>query len=254
MKKLLLVLVFTLAFTLQDDRAAVNKTCPVMKGKLIKKDILSVYQGNPIGFCCETCKKIWDQDPGEYAANLKEGEPPKVPKVVLIGKPAPEFEMRDTGGHIARLADFKDKIVIYQWVDPACPVSKRLAEKVTATMIANAKKLAPKIVHLSICSDTEAKPDAVAGFLADAKIESRALMDTDGSVAKLFGVQRTCAALVIDAKGVFRYWGAVDNDPTGKKGDKAVNHVVDAVKAIVEEKKVSPEKTTPYGTPLKPPK
>ncbi|HTF57854.1 MAG TPA: redoxin domain-containing protein [Planctomycetota bacterium] len=259
MKKLFLAIALAAgtggaAFTLQDDRAAVNKTCPVMKGKLIKKDILSVYDGKPIGFCCEACKKAWDLSPGEYAANLTEAASPKVQTLARIGKPAPEFELRDTGGYIARLADFKDQIVILQWTDPACPVSKRVADGITAAMIATVKKSSTKVVHLSVCSDTEAKAVAVAKFLSDRKIDSRGLMDTDASTAVLLGVRTTCHALVIDAKGVLRYSGAIDNDPAGKKGDKAVNHVVEAVTAILEDKKVSPEKTNAYGTPLKLPK
>jgi peroxiredoxin len=244
-----------IAGVLQDDRAAVNKTCPVMKGKLIKKEILSVYENKPIGFCCDTCKKIWDEDPAEYAANLTEAEPPKVPQRPLqMGKPAPEFEARDAHGHVVKLADYKDKIVIVQWTDSNCPVARRLAEKVTVSMIENARKASDKVVHLSVCSDTEATGYALNKFLTAEKIDSRGLMDVDGGIARLYGVGKSCHALVIDAKGALRYWGAVDNDPAGKKGDKVVNHVVDAVKAIVEDKKVSPDKTNAYGTPLKPPK
>lgn len=239
------------AFDFQDDRAAVNKTCPVMKGKLIKKDILSVHEGRPIGFCCETCKKLWDLTPSEYAANLNEYDPPKIEQLAKIGRMAPEFELRDTDGRIARSADFKDQIVILQWTDPACKVSQRVADKVTIPMIAGIKKGPIKVVHLLICSDTEAKAVAVAAFLSVRKIESKGLMDTDASVAKIFGVRTTCQALVIDAKGVLRYSGAIDDDPAGKKGDKAANHVVKAVTAILEDKKVSPEKNNPYGTPLK---
>jgi len=242
------------AYALQDDRAAVNKTCPVMKGKLIKKDILSVHQGKPIGFCCEKCKQAWDQDPSEYAANLTEAEPPKVLMSAVLGKPAPEFELRGTDGYITKLDDFKGRIVILQWIDTNCPVAKRVADKVTPALIARVMKGDTKVVHLSICSDTEAKPEAVALFLTDRKLASTGLMDTDGSTAKLYGVGRTCHAVVIDGKGALRYMGAIDNDPAGKKGDKAVNHVSDAVAAILENRKVSPEKSPPYGTPLKLPK
>lgn len=242
------------AFALQDDNAPVNKTCPVMKGKLIKKDMLSVYEGQVIGFCCEKCKKAWDRTPAEYAANLTLADPPKIQMLAQIGKPAPDFELRDTNGFIATLADFKDRIVILQWTDPACPFAKRVADGVMSATIANVKKASAKVVHLSICSDTEAKHEAVAKFLSDRKIETRGLLDTDGSVAKLLGVRTTCQALVIDGKGVLRYSGAIDNDPAGKKGDKAVNHVIGAVTAILEDKKVSPDKTNPYGTVLKLPR
>jgi peroxiredoxin/YHS domain-containing protein len=240
---------------LQDDRAPVNRTCPVMKGKAIDGEYMSVHNGSPIAFCCETCKKKFDDDPGEYAANLATANepPPRPAGPPQLGKAAPDFELRDTAGYLAKLSDFKDRIVILQWVDPDCPVARRLADKgVTAAMIARLKELSDKIVHLSVYGARAGKRHVLAHFLSEPKVESRGLMDTDGHVAPFFGVRTTAHVIVIDGKGVLRYSGAPDDDPAGKKGDKAVNHVVAAVAAILEGKKVKPEITKPYGTPLKP--
>ena len=240
----------------EDDRAPVNKTCPVLKGKPVKEAFMSVYEGRPIAFCCGKCKKIWDEDPSEYAANLPPVEPPKAPGFADLRKAAPLFELKDTDGNLVKLADFKDQIVVLQWTDPACPVTKRLAaDGVISAMIAKIKRSASdKLFHFSICSGAAAKPDAVGKFLADNKIDSKGLMDPDGKIAKAYGARTTPHVYVIGVDGVLLYAGAIDNDPDGKKGDKATNYVVEAVNSIVAGKRPKTEKMAPYGTALKLPK
>ena len=240
----------------EDDRAPVNKTCPVQKGKPIKEEFMSVYEGRPIAFCCGKCKKLWDEDPSEYAANLPPAERPKEPGHAQLRQPAPLFELKDTDGSAVKLADFKDQIVVLQWTDPACPVSKRLAaDGVTAAMIAKIKRSASdKLFHFSICSAAGAKPDAVGKFLSENKVDSKGLMDPDGKIAKAYGARTTPHVFVIGVDGVLHYSGAIDNDPDGKRGDKAVNYVVEAVTSILAGKRPKTEKMAPYGTALKLPK
>ena len=259
MKKLLLALAIAAAgvagtaFALQeDDRAPVNKTCPVMKGKAIKTEFMSVHEGRPIGFCCGKCKKLFDDDPSEYAGNLPPLEAPKTPGFAHLGKPAPEFELRDTDGNLVKLADFKEQVVVLQWTDPACPASKRVNEGVTSAMIAKAKRAASdKLFHFSICSAAGAKPEDLAKFLADKKVDSKGVLDPGAKFARLYGAKTTPHLFVIGGDGILYYSGALDNDPDGKKGDKAVNYVVEAVTSIQAGKKPKPEKTAPYGTPIK---
>jgi peroxiredoxin/YHS domain-containing protein len=259
MKRILLALAVAagaagIAVALQDDRAATNKTCPVRKGRAINPEILSVYEGKPIGFCCEKCKKLWDKDPSEYAANLATAnEPPvKAPEPAQLGKPAPFFELKDTDGNAVALDDFKDRIVVLQWTDPACPASERLAAGgVTQRMILKLKSASDKLVHFTVCSAADMMPDKLAAFLADRKVESKGLLDGDGKIAKAYGAKTASHVFVIDGGGVLRYSGAIDNDPDGKKGDKAVNYGVAAVEAILKGKKANPESTKPYGAPIK---
>ena len=43
----------------------------------------------------------------------------------------------------------------------------------------------------------------------------------------------------------------VDDDPRGQKGEKATNYVVDAVKAVLAEKRPTVTTTKPYGCSIK---
>jgi hypothetical protein len=119
-------------------------------------------------------------------------------------------------------------------------------------MIARIKRAASdKLFHFSICSAAGAKPEDLAKFLAEKKVDSRGLIDTDAKFARLYGARTTPHVFVIGVDGVLYYSGAIDNDPDGKKGDKAINYVVEAVTSLVAGKKPKTEKTAPYGTPIK---
>ena len=55
---------------------------------------------------------------------------------------------------------------------------------------------------------------------------------------------------VIDAEGILRYQGAIDNDPRGGKED-ATNYVVNAVNLISSGETVSPDYVKSYGCSVK---
>ena len=42
-----------------------------------------------------------------------------------VGQPAPAFTATDTSGKTLRLADFKGKTVVLEWVNPGCPFVRK---------------------------------------------------------------------------------------------------------------------------------
>jgi YHS domain-containing protein len=55
------------------DGTAVNieqKTCPVMEGNPINKEIYTDYNGRRIYFCCPACKETFAKDPDKYIAKV----------------------------------------------------------------------------------------------------------------------------------------------------------------------------------------
>lgn len=176
---------------------------------------------------------------------------PKKEEPAAIGKKAPDFTLKDTDGKDVTLSDSKGKIVILQWINPACPACSRVHKSgLVAKAIAAAKEIKSDLVHLPISSTSGESAKKVADYLAEHKIEAKGLMD-DGKVGRLYGAKTTPHFFVIDGDGVLRYQGALDDDPDGKKGDKAVNYLVAAVKAIADGKIVSPETSKTYGTAIK---
>jgi YHS domain-containing protein len=56
---------------------AVNETCPV-SGSAVDGTIVTVYDSQPIAFCCKDCKAKFEADPAAYAGNLPGARPAAV--------------------------------------------------------------------------------------------------------------------------------------------------------------------------------
>ncbi|MHC4217356.1 MAG: redoxin domain-containing protein [Planctomycetota bacterium] len=174
-----------------------------------------------------------------------------------IGEPAPAFALNDSEGKKHALADYRGKIVVLQWINPDCPVCLRTSSsgKVTA-MRKQLDEISPGgVVHLTVNSTHYMEPAAGAAYLKKYKIDAPVLIDQDGTVGHLYDAKRTPHMYVIDAKGILRYQGAIDDDSSGAKGDQATNYVVQAVQQIVAGETVAPDVTHSYGCSVKyPPK
>ena len=66
-----------------------------------------------------------------------------------------------------------------------------------------------------------------------------------------FGAQTMAHSFVIDGKGIVRYSGAVNDDPDGKKGDKAAPQLKNALDAVLAGKDAPASTTTPGGPAIK---
>ena len=168
-----------------------------------------------------------------------------------VGEAAPNFTLNDANGKSHSLSDYKGKIVILQWINPECPICNRVTKSgLVAKMAKECKSIDKEIVHLAINS-TAGMPGAVsAKYLKKHKIKASALIDDDGKVGHLYGAKTTPHLYVIDAKGILRYQGALDDDPRGgKKG--GTNYVVNAIRQITDGETVSPDYVKSYGCSVK---
>src|SRR5690606_24940278 len=101
-----------------------------------------------------------------------------------VGQPAPDFTLTDHTGKTHRLADYRGKVVVLEWINPNCPFSRRHAEEGTMTKLAEAN---PSVVWLAINSTAEdhrdyLTPERHASYNAEHGITYPVLYDVDGKV------------------------------------------------------------------------
>lgn len=169
-----------------------------------------------------------------------------------IGEPAPNFTLAAADGTKVSLDQYAGKVVVLQWINPECPVCRKVtASGRVKAMQSELAKLDPDVVHLTINSTHGMAPKVSATYLASHNLDVPALIDDDGTVGKLYAARTTPHMYVIDAKGVLRYQGAIDDDMRGNKGDDATNYVVNAVRMISAGETVTPDATQPYGCSVK---
>jgi hypothetical protein len=194
------------------------------------------------------------------AAQPKPAAPaaPTMPQVLpAIGEPAPSFDLPDSEGKFVRLADLKGTIVVLTWVHPACPETKaqftrgpmyelpRLFEGENIKWLA-LNPLPP--------GEQFGGPDGAALAREQLRIKGPMLLDAAGVVTKAFGVTRSPTIAVIDAAGVLRYHGAIDNAPGGvvPEGEKRLTYLEDVLNALIDGKEIATTRTAPYGCEFAP--
>lgn len=187
------------------------------------------------------------------------------PKVYEVGTEVPEdLALTDLDGKTVTMKDLRGKIVVLTWYAYKCPAIKT-AEPALNKMAKAYGKKDSEVVMIGINSDrgelADAEPTGVdkdgkplkpyaklRKTLKDRKVALPIYVDRGNVVADLFQAKTTPHMFVIDAKGVVRYSGALDNDPKGrKKPAEFVNYVDDAVNALKADKEVAVATTKPYG-------
>lgn len=172
-----------------------------------------------------------------------------------LGEKAPAFELKDLKGNAHKSeALMKDKITVLQWVNPDCPICKRVHKSGRVEATLDELKKHDDVTFIAINSTHYMDADRNKKALGDYGLDYTLLIDQDGTVGHLYGAKTTPHVYVIDKKNVLRYHGAFDNDPDGSKtrdGEDVTNYVVSAITQIKANETVTPDFVKPYGCSVK---
>lgn len=175
-----------------------------------------------------------------------------------VGKPAPDFAVADSNGKSHKLAEYKGKWVVLEWLNHGCPYVRKHYDG--QNMQATQKRWSEKgVVWLSIISSAPGKQghSTPEKANADAKQYGSAataiLLDTDSKVGLAYGARTTPEIVVINPEGVVVYSGAMDDKPTTDQADLkgATNYVDAALTEAMGGKPVTTASTKPYGCSVK---
>lgn len=173
------------------------------------------------------------------------------------GTKATNFKLTDASGKTVQLSDFKGKTVVLEWNNPGCPFVQRHYEGNMQKTQAAAK--AGGVVWLTINSGAPGKQGYLQGaeatkWVADKKASpAHYLLDPKGVVGKGYAAKTTPHMYIIDAAGVLRFQGGIDDKPAARVEEMGLarNHVLAALNEIKAGKPVSVAQTTPYGCSVK---
>ncbi len=175
-----------------------------------------------------------------------------------VGKPAPDFTLKDLDGKDVKLSSFKGKTVVLEWFTPGCPFVKK--SHTVGSLVGTAAKHAKNgVVWLAINSNAPGKQGGDPKDSAAAKktwsLEHPILIDPTGATGKAYGATNTPHMFVIDAKGTLVYAGAIDNSPDGEgksaRDGKLVNYVDAALEDLAAKRAVKTSTTKAYGCGVK---
>jgi len=179
-------------------------------------------------------------------------------QAATVGAAAPEFALENVAGGNLKLAQYRGKYVVLEWVNPECPYVRKHYGS------ANMQRLqrdytARDVVWLSINSTraghAEYKaPAEMAGWMKQMNAAPTAtLLDPKGDAGRAYGARTTPHMYIVDPKGVLVYAGGIDDkrstDPEDIKTSR--NYVRAAMDELLAGKPVSQASTAPYGCSVK---
>jgi peroxiredoxin len=158
-------------------------------------------------------------------------QPSKPDRATAVAQTILDFELTDTAGRKVALADFRDKqAVVVVFTGTQCPIAQFYAVRLCEMQ----RELAPLGVQfLAVFSNAQDSADDVARYAQERKLPFPALSDPGQKVADRFGAKRTPEAFLLDANGVVRYRGQID-DRYGVGADRGGPTRNDLQEAIAE--------------------
>src|SRR5688572_30061200 len=171
-----------------------------------------------------------------------------------VGKPAPDFTLKDLEGKDVKLSSFRGKVVVLEWFNPGCPYVKNAHTKGSLKEAAK-KHTKNGVVWLAVNSNAAGKQghgvDANREGAKTFSMEHPILLDENGDIGRTYGATNTPHMMVIDDKGTLVYRGAIDNSPDGEgespTGGKLVSYVDEALGALSAGKTPATTETKAYG-------
>jgi hypothetical protein len=148
--------------------------------------------------------------------------------------------------------------VVLEWVNYECPFVKK--HYGSGNMQKLQKAYTGKgVVWFSINSSAAGKQgyfptEKIDGLMRERNASPTAyLLDTDGTVGRLYGAKTTPHMFVIDTSGNLVYAGGIDDKPSTDLADIAAakNHVQAALDETLAGKPVSVTTSPPYGCSVK---
>ena len=189
-----------------------------------------------------------------YAADIKLQNP-------SINIKAPNFKALDSYGNNIQLSDFIGSPVILEWTNHECPYVMRHYNE---NNMQSVQKMAldAGIVWLSIISSTPGDQGHVSPNKANTLTSSRGaspahvLLDESGEIGMLYGAKTTPHMYMIDANGILRYKGAIDDIGRGMQFfdaslQQAKNYVSSQMSELIANQSLAISSTTAYGCSVK---
>lgn len=175
-----------------------------------------------------------------------------------IDQLAPDFTGVDSNGDRHQLSDYRGRVVVLEWTSHECPFTrKHYTSDNMQTLQAEAAEQG--VVWFSVVSSAPGQQGYVEGAEANELTQSRGakptavLLDPEGELGQLYAARTTPHMYVIDAEGILRYMGAIDNVPSANPADVpgATNFVRAALDNVLAGQPVETAFSQPYGCSVK---
>jgi thiol-disulfide isomerase/thioredoxin len=157
--------------------------------------------------------------------------------------------LKDLDGKERKLSEFQGKVTVVDFWSTTCPISMGWETRLTALAEEYAKKGVQFVAINSNSTEHGSKLETVKKYVERTKVPYTILVDEKNAVADKFWATHTPHVFLLDAKGVVKYVGAIDDDSKGANVKK--QHLRDALDAVLAGKEPETTKTQQVGCTIK---
>jgi thiol-disulfide isomerase/thioredoxin len=169
-------------------------------------------------------------------------------KIVVLGKPVPNFKLSDALGKEHELSEFQGKIVMIHFWSTECPFVNRYEPRIQ--QLAN-DYLGTDVVVLGIDSNVNESPEAIQKVAEERGVNYPIWVDSTSKVADDFGAITTPHVFILDKTGALVYEGSVDDQGWSDKNPVTKNYARDVIDALVSGAPVPHSRTKTFGCTVK---
>lgn len=163
-----------------------------------------------------------------------------------IGKPVPSFALPDVNGKRISSTDAASKLTVLVFLSTTCPVSHAYRDR----LVSLAQTYADKGVRvLGIDSNNGETTAQIAAYQKDQRFPFPVLKDTRNVIANHLQAQHTPEVWVVDARGIARYHGAIDDNQDAAA--VKTHYLTDTLDALLADKAPPQTETPAFGCAIK---
>lgn len=156
-------------------------------------------------------------------------------------QPAPAFTLTDLEGRQHSLSDSRGRVRVLHFWSAECPHATRAAQQIVAYQA----HWGEQVVVLNIAPNANEPPDLLRNAAKRLHL-SPVLVDSTQQAANLYGAATTPHLFVVDAEGILRYQGALD-DVSFRQRTPTQEYLRQAVEAVLSGRRPDPSQTALFG-------
>ncbi len=164
-----------------------------------------------------------------------------------VGDRVGDFRLPDTNGNTHALSGYSGRVVVLAFWSFKCPVALAYTDRLRSLQDKYAGR---GVVVFAVASNANETPAETKRNASNLGLRFPVLLDSDGALADKLGATHTPETFILDAGGVIRYQGAIDNNK--RPGDSGrVAHAEEALDSLLAGRPVHVTETTPFGCAIR---
>ena len=161
------------------------------------------------------------------------------------GAPASGFIVRDMGGQLQNIPSLKGKVTVVIFFSTRCPMSNAFNYRRNQLY----HDYQNRVRFVVVDPNFNESLDEVQTYSKNVGFDFPVYQDVDNKVADLLGVRNTTETFVLDAEGVIRYRGYIEDSPNPARTTKQALRM--AIDEVLTGQPVALARTTGIGCAIR---